>query len=114
VTPAVVVVLVTAPDPEIAGELARTLVQEGLAACVNVLPGVRSVYRWQGAVEESDEVLLLIKLGRGGVDRLTRRVQALHPYDLPEVVALPVTGGLEGYLSWVERESDAEAGRGGT
>lgn len=101
----VVVVLVTAPDADVARPLARALVDEGLAACVNVLPGVRSVYRWQGAVEESDESLLLIKLGRAGLERLTDRVRALHPYDVPEIVALPVTGGLTEYIEWVRRES---------
>lgn len=100
-----VAVLITAPDLDIGTALGRSLVDEGLAACVNVVPGVRSIYRWQGEVQADEEVLLVAKLGRPGLDALTRRVRALHPYELPEVVALPVTGGLEPYLAWVARET---------
>lgn len=107
-TPAVVVVLITAPEGEVADGLARTLVEERLAACVNVLPGVRSVYRWQGAIAEDREALLLVKLGREGLGRLRERVLELHPYDVPEVVALSAAGGLETYMEWVVRETMPE------
>jgi periplasmic divalent cation tolerance protein len=101
----VVVVLLTAPDPETAERIAQALVEERLAACVNVLPGVRSIYRWQGAVEQASEVLLIAKTQADRSDALAARVRALHPYELPEVVVLPVSGGSEAYLGWVVAES---------
>jgi len=101
----VVAVLITAPDDEIARRIAEALVEERLAACVNLLPGVRSIYRWQGAVEEASEVLLIAKTHAERVAALAARVRALHPYELPEVVALPVSDGSEAYLRWVVAES---------
>ena len=106
-TEAVHVVLVTAPDSEVAAELARRLVEEGLAACVNLVPGVRSIYRWQGAVQEDAEILLIAKTRAALVDALVTRVRALHPYELPEVVALAVVAGSEPYLDWVRSASGA-------
>jgi periplasmic divalent cation tolerance protein len=102
---AVAVVLMTAPDEETAQRIARALVEERLAACVNRLPGVRSVYRWQGVVEEAGEVLLIAKTAASRAAALAARVRALHPYELPEVVVLPVTDGSEAYLRWVVAES---------
>lgn len=96
-----VVVLCTAPDDGPAETLARMLVQERLAACVNRIPGVVSNFRWEGRVEEDREVLLVIKSTRGRLAALTARIKALHPYELPEVVAVPVIGGLDAYLGWV-------------
>ena len=93
------------PDLASAERLAETLVGERLAACVNVLPGVRSVYRWQGAVERADEVLLLIKTTRDRLDAVAARVRALHPYELPELLAVEAVGGLPDYLDWVAAES---------
>lgn len=93
--------LVTAPDVGEATRLARTLVDEGRAACVNVLPGIRSVYRWEGAVEEADEVLLVIKAPGSALDGLQRRVVELHPYEVPEFLVLAVEDGLPAYLDWV-------------
>ena len=81
------------------------LVEERLAACASVLPGLRSVYRWQGAIERADEVLLLIKTTRERIEPLTARVASLHPYELPEVVAVEVAGGLAAYLDWVEEQT---------
>ncbi|MEX2527763.1 MAG: divalent-cation tolerance protein CutA [Gemmatimonadota bacterium] len=101
------VVLVTAPDTESAQSLGRAVVEEQLAACVNLIPGVHSIYRWEGSVETDDEVLLLVKTTRSRLDALIHRVHDLHPYDLPEVLALPVTAGLEGYLAWVGDETRA-------
>jgi periplasmic divalent cation tolerance protein len=103
-----VVVLCTAPAAsDVAGrlgahDLARTLVDEGLCACVNVLPGVRSWFRWQGAVDVADELLLLAKTTRARAPALRDRIAALHPYQLPEVLELDVAGGLPGYLAWLE------------
>lgn len=103
------VVLVTGPDGESLAGLGRRLVEERVAACVNVLDGVRSIYRWEGRVESEDEALALIKTTAARFDELERRIITLHPYDEPEVVALEVTGGSESYLEWVatsvERDS---------
>ena len=101
----VVALLVTAPDEETGRRIARALVEERLAACVNVLPGVHSIYRWKGAVEEADEVMLVAKTRAERAAALAARVRALHPYELPEVVALPVTDGSRAYLRWVVAES---------
>ena len=103
----VLVCFCTCPDADSAARLAETLVGERLAACVNVVPGLRSVYRWRGAVERSDEVLLLIKTTRPRLPALSARVLELHPHELPEVVAVEVAGGLSAYLDWVaEQTSD--------
>jgi periplasmic divalent cation tolerance protein len=99
--PEALVVLVTAPSPEKAAALARTLVEEGLAACGNVVPGVRSIYRWQGRVCDDAEALLLLKVPAARFAALRERVVALHPYELPEVLALPVADGLDRYLRWL-------------
>ena len=100
----VLLVLTNCPDADVADRLARTLVEQRLAACVNQLPAVRSTYRWQGAVERAVEVPLLIKTTRaaargGGSD------PDLHPYEVPEIVAWPVTAGLPSYLDWVADET---------
>lgn len=99
---AVRVVLVTAPSDEVAAMLARTLVEERLAACGNIVRDVRSIYRWQGEVHDEMEVLLLLKTTTVRVAALTNRITELHPYEVPEVLALPVSAGLGSYLSWVE------------
>jgi periplasmic divalent cation tolerance protein len=99
------VVLCTVPSPDVAEQLARSLLEEKLVACVNVLPGVRSIYRWQGAIEEASELLLLMKTARDRYDALEERIRALHPYDLPEVLALDVADGSAAYLGWVLAET---------
>ena len=101
------VVLITAPSPEAAERIARTLVEERLAACVNVVPGVRSFYRWEGAVQDDAELLLVAKTGSERVAALAARVKELHDYDLPEVLELPATGGSTAYLDWVRTESSS-------
>jgi periplasmic divalent cation tolerance protein len=103
------VVLVTAPSAERAAELARALVAERLAACGNVVPGLRSIYRWKDAVQEDDEALLVLKTTRARLEALRERVVALHPYDVPEVVALPVVGGHAPYLEWIVASTGPEA-----
>lgn len=100
-------VLVTAPDGEVAARLGRVLVEERLAACVNLVPGLRSIYRWEGEIQDDSEVLLMVKTRADRLDRLTRRVQELHPYDMPEVLALTVEGGSAAYLDWVRSEVSA-------
>jgi periplasmic divalent cation tolerance protein len=96
----VVVVYVTAPLAE-APPLARALVEQRLAACVSVVPEVRSVYRWEGAVHEDTEALLLIKTTADGLPALLAGVRRLHTYSTPEIIALPVVAGDPAYLAWV-------------
>jgi periplasmic divalent cation tolerance protein len=99
-----VVVLSTCGSTEEAGRVARALVEKRLAACVNVLPGVRSLYRWKDAIEDEEEVLLVIKTSRALVDELRVEIERLHSYEVPEVIALAVVDGSERYLAWVGRE----------
>lgn len=103
--PAVQVVLVTAPDADTAARLGRALVEERLAACVNLVPGVRSIYRWEGELHDDAEVLLLVKTRPDRLQALAARVKELHPYALPEVLALPASGGSPAYLDWLRTES---------
>ena len=96
------VVLSTCPDAGTAEAVARALIDERLAACVNLVPGVRSIYRWQDEVEQADEILMVIKTTAGKVDALTARVAQLHPYEVPEVIALEAEGVSDAYLAWLE------------
>ena len=98
------VVLVTAPDRDAAVALVRTLVDERLAACGNILPGVTSIFRWEGKVQEDPEVLIILKSHSSVLPKLVDRTAALHPYDVPEVLSLPVREGHLSYLDWVGRE----------
>ena len=93
------VVLSTAPDAEVAAMLARTLVERRLAACVNVVPAVRSFYRWKGRVHDEAEVLLVAKTDKERLAGLIDALAAAHPYDCPEIVALPIVEGLPAYLA---------------
>lgn len=95
------VVLITAPDEPEAVRMARALVDEGLAACVNLVPGVRSIYRFEGEVHDEGEVLMIAKTRADRFPALRRRVEALHPYRVPEVVALPAPEVAEAYAAWV-------------
>jgi periplasmic divalent cation tolerance protein len=96
------VVFVTCPDEECAVALARSLVEKRLAACVNVVQNVRSIYRWEDQVQQDTEVLLVVKTRVDRVAALTSTVQQEHPYDVPEVVVLPVEQGSRAYLSWID------------
>ena len=98
------IVFVTAPDDGIAERIGRAIVEENLAACVNLLPRVRSIYRWQGVVEEASEILMLVKTTAMRVDALRARIVELHPYEVPEFLAVDVTSGFKPYLDWI-RES---------
>ncbi len=95
------VVFVTAPDVGVAERLARGLVEERLAACVNLIPGIRSFYRWKGAVQDDVEVLLVVKTRADRLEALASWVQELHPYELPEILGLPIIGGSQAYLDWI-------------
>lgn len=99
----IVVVYCTAPQEE-SESIAKRLLQEQLVACVNLVP-VRSIYTWEGAVCNEPEVLMIIKTQAHVIDDLVRMIKAIHPYDMPEVIVLPVTGGSEEYLEWVLQET---------
>ena len=101
----VIVVLCTCGDDAEANRIAATLVTERLAACVNIVPGVKSVYRWQGRIETASEHLLLIKTTSENWERLESRLIELHSYDTPEILRLPVAGGSEKYLDWLKSEA---------
>ena len=96
-----IVVFVTAANGEEAARLADMLVGAHLAACVQILPEMESVYRWQGKIERNSEVLLLVKTTRGKFDELEREVRALHSYETPEIIAVPVVTGSAPYLEWL-------------
>ncbi len=98
-----VVVLVTCPTGATARRLARHVVQRRLAACVNIVPLVHSVYRWNGKTEQSREALLVIKSTAGRFAALRRGIRALHPYHVPEIIALPLVAGHPPYLAWVRQ-----------
>ena len=100
-------VLTNCPDEATANTIALALVEEKFAACVNILPRVQSVYRWQGAVESASEIPLLIKSTVGRYAELEAAIRARHPYDVPEIIALPITQGLPAYLNWVATETAA-------
>ena len=104
-----VVVLVTAGDAEEAARIGRTLVEERLAACASVVGPIRSVYRWRGAVEEAAEHLLLVKARADDLTALEARVRALHSYQVPEVLALPVAAGSAAYLAWLAQSTARDA-----
>lgn len=95
--------LCTCPDEESAEMIANHLVDEQLAACVNIINGVRSVFRWQGEVESNNEVLLVIKTMAHVYDRMEQTILQYHPYELPEIVIVPISNGEHDYLSWVKR-----------
>ncbi|MBE8158707.1 MAG: divalent-cation tolerance protein CutA [Betaproteobacteria bacterium] len=101
---AVVVALCNAPGEDAALRIARALVREKTAACVNILPACRSVYRWRGAVEEENESPMLIKTAADKIPELKKAVLRLHPYDTPELIILRVADGLPEYLQWVMEE----------
>ncbi|CAF2095821.1 protein CutA, chloroplastic [Brassica rapa] len=100
-----VVVYVTVPNREAGKKLANSIVQEKLAACVNIVPGVESVYEWEGKVQSDSEELLIIKTRQSLLESLTAHVNANHEYDVPEVIALPITGGSDKYLEWLKNST---------
>jgi len=99
------VVLTNCPDDEVADRIARTLVENGLAACVNRLAPASSIYRWQGAVERATETPLLIKTTRERYPEVEQAIRSLHPYEVPEIVALAIEAGFAPYLRWIVDET---------
>ena len=96
-----IVAFVTVPNDEEANRIANSLVQEKLVACVNIVPGIRSCYWWQGKVQNDSEILLILKTTRSKLTALSKRVRKLHSYSVPEVIGLPIVGGNRDYLKWI-------------
>jgi periplasmic divalent cation tolerance protein len=101
---AAILVYITAATPEDATSIGAAIVGERLAACANVIPEMTSIYRWEGEVRQDSETVLILKTTENRLDALTARVRALHPYDLPCVVALPIRGGNPAFLDWIAGE----------
>lgn len=102
----ILLVITNLPDSESAGKLARQIVESNAAACVNQLAPCTSTYRWQGNIENACEVPLLIKTTQAAYPRLEALIRAAHPYELPEIIAVPVSSGLPAYLDWVSQETN--------
>jgi periplasmic divalent cation tolerance protein len=100
----VIVVLCSCPTADSAADISHKLVEEGLAACINIIDGVQSIYLWDDHIQDEKETLLIIKTGEDRYSKLESRLEELHPYDVPEIVALPVSRGLPGYLKWVNSD----------
>lgn len=101
-----IVVLITAPKEEDAVNIAKELVESRLAACANIIKNVRSIYRWEGKIEDDSEVLMIVKTKKSLFDKLMKRVKKLHSYSVPEIIALPITAGSEDYLNWLGDETE--------
>jgi periplasmic divalent cation tolerance protein len=100
-----IVVLVTVPDHNIARKVSKAVLTARLAACVNVLPGIQSMYWWEGKIADEQEVLLLIKTTEARFESLSQTIRSAHPYEVPEIVAVPVVRGLPQYIEWIRRET---------
>jgi len=100
--------MVTAPDTALARRLAKAALEAKLAACANIVPAVESHYWWEGKLEQSDELLLILKTRQALLPKLERTVREIHPYDTPEFVALPLTAGSRKYLAWLEDNTEAD------
>jgi len=103
-----VVVLITVPNIDVAEKVANMLVSEHLAACVNIVPNVTSIYFWEGKVCRDEELLLVIKTRASLIEQLVSAVRKVHPYTVPEIIALPIVAGFSGYLKWVEEVTGKE------
>ncbi len=108
-----IVIYITAPGEEEAAGLARALVEAKLAACVNIITNVRSIYSWQGNIEDDREHLMIVKTQRHLFDRLAEKVREMHSYDVPEIVALPIVEGSPDYLKWLQESTDYKHHEGG-
>ncbi|MFN3395346.1 MAG: divalent-cation tolerance protein CutA [Thermodesulfovibrionales bacterium] len=97
-----IVVYITAPNEEEAAKIARTIVEERLAGCVNIVKGIRSIYSWQGKIEDESEVLMVVKTRKELFESLSKRVKELHSYTVPEIIALPIIEGFDDYLNWLK------------
>lgn len=102
-------VMITTPNPEVSQQVAEAILQPRLAACVNIVPGLRSLYHWQGALHSDDEQLLLAKTVQTRFEALVQAVKAAHPYENPEIIALPIVDGSPEYLAWIAAETATQA-----
>jgi len=100
------VVLITAPNEDDAATMAKVLVEARLAGCVNIIRNIRSLYRWQGKVEDEQEVLMIVKTREERFADLVKKVKELHSYTVPEIIALPIVNGVEEYLGWLRQETE--------
>lgn len=101
-----IVVYITAPNEEEAAKIAKTIVEERVAGCVNIVKGIRSIYSWQGKIEDDAEVLMIVKTQRHLFEPLKKRVKELHSYTVPEIIALPIIEGSEDYLNWLKEVTE--------
>ena len=106
-SPSPLIILCTCPDPATAERIAETVVGERLAACVNIVPGLTSLYHWEGQIQRDAELLLLIKTRQAVYPLLEARIRELHPYQVPEIIALPIQAGLAAYLNWIADHTEA-------
>ncbi len=102
-------IITTAPDGATAELIAKALIEKGLAACVNILPEMRSIYKWQGKMESGQEQLLLIKARQDRYAAIEKQIETLHPYELPEIIAVSIDAGLPAYLEWVVGQMPSES-----
>ena len=102
-----ILVLCTCPGNTVAAEISTALIEQNLAACVNQVPGVKSWFRWEGHLQRDEEVLLLVKTTRARYAAVETAIRKLHPYDTPEVIAVPITAGSEAYLKWVSESTSS-------
>lgn len=101
-----VVVLITAPSEDEAARIARTLVETKLAACINIVKNIRSIYTWQGKIEDDSEALMVVKTKKRLFESLSKKVKELHSYTVPEIIALPIVDGSEDYLKWLRESTE--------
>lgn len=101
-----IVVYITAPNEDEAARIAKAIVEERLAGCANIVKGIRSIYSWQGKIEDDAEVLMIVKTQRHLFEPLKKRVKELHSYTVPEIVALPIVEGSEDYLNWLKEVTE--------
>jgi periplasmic divalent cation tolerance protein len=100
-----IIVYITVPSREVGQQIAETLLEGKLVACVNIIPEISSIYHWQSAVEQDDELLLIAKTRTALFDRLATTVKRIHPYEVPEVIAMPIVSGSNEYLAWIDLET---------
>ena len=101
-----IVIIITTPSEDLAVTIARALVETRLAACANIIKGVRSIYSWQGRIEDDTEVLMIVKTRRELFDQLKTKVKELHSYEVPEIIALPIVAGSDDYLKWLRDSTE--------
>jgi periplasmic divalent cation tolerance protein len=106
IQPQEIVVFITAPSEDLAVTIARALVETRLAACANIIKGIRSIYSWQGRIEDDTEVLMIVKTRRELFDLLKSKVKELHSYEVPEIIAFPIIAGSDDYLKWLRESTE--------